>query len=74
MKLVLKGYDAALIFRASGEREAAIASMPTSGAMPDNVVLMSAVLARLKVEPTFELEMRDWIKEQSAKMKSETYN
>ena len=74
MKISLKGDDAALIFRASGEREAAIAAMPASGMMPDNVMLMSAVLARLKSEPAFEQEMRAWIAAQALAMQSKTYN
>lgn len=74
MKLKLTGDDCAMVFKSNGEREAVIAKMPDDGKVADHVVLMSALLCRLKAEPKFADEMRDWFEAQRVLMKSETYN
>lgn len=66
MKLKLTGDDCALIFKADGSREALINTISRGERVLDHVVLMSAILCRLKAEPAFEQEMRDWIEAERA--------
>ena len=66
MKMKLAGDDCAMIFKSNGTREAVIPKVADGERVLDHVVLMTALICRLKAEPAFEQEMRNWMEAQRA--------
>ena len=59
MSRKLRGCDAALIFRDDGTYEGWLADYPPKGEEPRHLVLMGALLDRLKNDPAFAREILD---------------